>query len=172
VTTAIARGNLILDSRGAAAALHSPGTPNDGLPAQINQAALDLDGAAGFPLQGVRLIHNTVNGAGAGGMLARASTAASTLELVGNDFSAINLTSGRTDVPVVWLRNFNAGPVLLTDNAFHDTSAQSHARWFLFNENSPSATNIGHGNIFQENRSDSGRFLSRQVGIVPEEQAH
>jgi len=42
----------------------------------------------------------------------------------------------------------------------------------LFNENSPSATNIGHGNIFQEDHSDSGQFLSRQIGVVPEEQPH
>src|SRR5262249_34122834 len=34
VTTALARGNIVLDARGAAAALHSPGTPNDGLPDQ------------------------------------------------------------------------------------------------------------------------------------------
>jgi hypothetical protein len=172
VTTAIARGNVILDARGAAAAIHSAGTSNDGLPDQINQAALDLDGAAGFPLRGVRLIHNTVDGAGAGGVLARASTAASNLELVDNEFSAINLASGRTDVPVVWLMNFNAGPVLLIGNVFHDTSAVSHARWFLFNENSPGVTNAGHGNIFQENHSDSGQFVSRQIGVVPEEQLH
>ena len=145
VTTALARGNVILDARGAAAALHSPGTPNDGLPDQINQGALDLDGSPSFPLQGVRLSHNSVNGTGAGGMLARATTAATSLELVDNDFTAI---------------------------VFHDTSAASHARWFLFNENSPSATNIGHGNSFQENDSDSGQFLSRQIGIVPEQQPH
>lgn len=172
VTSAIARGNLIADARGAAAAVHSPGTPSDGLPDQINQAALDLDGAAGFPLQGVRLIHNTVDGAGAGGLVARASTHASDLELTDNEFSAINLASGRTDVPVVWLVNFNAGPVLSIGNVFHDTDAQSHARWFLFNENSPGVTNLGHGNIFQENHSDSGQFLSRQLGVVPEEQRH
>jgi hypothetical protein len=172
VTSAIARGNLILDSRGAADALHSPGTNNDGLPDKINQAALDLDGAAGYPLQEVRLIHNTVEGAGAGGAVARDSTAARNLELVDNEFSAINLASGRTDVPVIWLQNVNAGPVLMTGNVFHDAGAPSHARWFLFNENSPGATNVGHGNIFQENHSDSGQFLSHQVGVIPQEQLH
>src|SRR5439155_3785909 len=127
---------------------------------------------AGFPLQGVRLVHNSVAGAGAGGMLARAITQASNLELIDNEFSDINLASGRTDLPAVWLQNVGAGPVLMIGNVFHDTDAQSHVRWFLFNETSPSVTNLGHGNIFQENHSDSGQFLSRQLGVTPEEQRH
>jgi hypothetical protein len=164
VIAALARGNVLTDSRGAHDA-NSDGMPKFSAIIQSAIYVLGYESTAGhFAIMDSRIIGNTVARAAVDGFKAESDVI--NLTLLDNDFSAIN-TTNQAGKSVIHLFNFDGvTSVLVKGNVFHSAVAGGTPAAFITNGNPGAETNVGYGTIFVENYTDGPDYPSTQDNVT------